>query len=746
MVLADSRTTVRHPAPSAPSPRPVPEATRASGRRTLRLLLFGAALLLAFAGFNVLFEGIFWWFPTAAAVVLPLLTLGIVGHLGRRGWQGPVAGLVVGVVLLTFGFARDRSAFGILPTFDTLARWGELVGDATRSITMQRLPATADEGILFLLAVLAVVSVVAVAPLLDRAPALAALPLLIVLDVPVAVRAGITQPVWFVLVALLYLALLRVGRRRMPVGGIVVTAAVVVTGSLVLPVLFPPAREPVRESTGFGSGINPFIDLGDDLRRDDVIPVLRYTTDAPGGLYLRLATLDEFNGINWEPDAVVDPDNDVTAFPTPPGLDDEVLRVGYTASIEITEANGRWLPVPYPAVSIEGLVGDWRWEPDGLAVRSTGGSLDGQRYDVDYLDIQPDQGQLMTDLTSDIADVYTDLPRQLPPIVEETALAVAGTGTNYERAIALQEFFADGDFQYSLDAPVEDHYDGSGIEVIAHFLEAKSGYCVHFASAMAIMARAVDIPSRVVVGFQPGESQMVDTQRGFVVDSSDLHAWPELYFEGIGWLRFEPTPGRGEAPSYSILGALDDPETPEFEGPNPAATPGAAPTTAPDLPEEPAEGPTTRVPGFAEQYAPALIAGGIGLVVLLLLLTPAGLRTLVRSRRMRAVRSGDAAAAWAEVRDTSHDHDWIAPDTETPRQLSERLSVVVGDSAVASLQRGVEAAAYAPPGTDTMTVEDVDAVRHAIADAAPLGTRLRATFAPPSLLARFGLGGRPPED
>jgi transglutaminase-like putative cysteine protease len=724
-------------------PTPRSHRSRETTRTWLRLALFAAAMLLAFAGLSTILNGVVWWFTSTLVTVLPLIAIGIATQVGRRPWQPFAAGAAVSVVALTFGYARDESFFGVLPTFETVGRWIEVANAGVASITTQRVPAEATEGILFLLAILAVVSVVFIAPALDRVPAVAALPLLVVLDIPVAVRGGVAEPHWYVFTVVAFLALLRVGRRRMPMSSVAGVAAVVIAGSLVLPVVFPEPQNAPRADSGVGTGLNPLIDLGDDLRRDTTVPAVSYVTDAPGGLYLRLATLDEFNGINWSPDASTDPENDVAAFPTPPGLSDDVPRAPYSATIEVHELGGRWLPVPYPATAVDGVTGEWRWEPDGLAVRSSGSDARGQQYDVSFLDIQPDRAQLTADADPDVSERYLTLPPLMPEIIGETAEQVAGTGSTYEKAIALQNFFSDGDFTYSIDAPVEDGYDGSGVGVIERFLEARSGYCVHFASAMAVMAREVGIPSRVVVGFQPGESQLVGGVPGFEVSSADLHAWPELYFEGIGWLRFEPTPGRGALPDYSTIEAIDDPETPEFEGTNPSAAPVEPTPAAPELPdEEPVfEG------GTVERQNPMPIIVTVVLVVLALLLSPAGLRAGIRWRRMRRVRDGgDAAAAWAEIRDTAHDHDWVAPDSETPRQLGARLAVIVGSESVMRVQDGVESAAYDRPGSLAMSVDDVAELRQAIASAAPVFMRLRATFLPPSLLARAGFTPPGPGD
>ncbi len=92
---------------------------------------------------------------------------------------------------------------------------------------------------------------------------------------------------------------------------------------------------------------------------------------------------------------------------------------------------------------------------------------------------------------------------------------------------------------------------------------------------MAAMARTLNIPARVAVGFTPGTTQ---TDGSMSVGLRDAHAWPELYFEGIGWTRFEPTPSRGTQPDYTIE------ETPSDDGsaqPLPRPTGSTAPSTRP---------------------------------------------------------------------------------------------------------------------------------------------------------------------
>src|SRR5699024_1469363 len=127
-----------------------------------------------------------------------------------------------------------------------------------------------------------------------------------------------------------------------------------------------------------------------------------------------------------------------------------------------------------------------------------------------------------------------------------------------------QAYFRGDDFEYSLDAPEK----ASG-DAISDFLSDKKGYCVQFSSAMTIMARTMGIPARIGVGFAGGE----EDDGGYDVSMQDSHAWPELYFEGAGWVRFEPTPGgpAGDLPEWTLAsGEQEDDSSEESESASPS--------------------------------------------------------------------------------------------------------------------------------------------------------------------------------
>jgi len=144
-----------------------------------------------------------------------------------------------------------------------------------------------------------------------------------------------------------------------------------------------------------------------------------------------------------------------------------------------------------------------------------------------------------------IHERYTALPDTLPTRVREYAQLVTEEGeTDYERMRLLERYLA-RNFPYTL-TPGPSPRDRDFVD---HFLfDLRTGYCVHFATAFVVMARSLGMPTRYVEGFlvngRPDEDGFID------VTNNMAHAWPEVYFEGYGWQRFEPTPAYGLPQNY----------------------------------------------------------------------------------------------------------------------------------------------------------------------------------------------------
>ena len=130
-------------------------------------------------------------------------------------------------------------------------------------------------------------------------------------------------------------------------------------------------------------------------------------------------------------------------------------------------------------------------------------------------------------------------------VLDEARRVTSDARSDYHRALLLQDYFRlDGGFRYDLET-----HSGHGIDSLEEFLfDVRAGYCQQFASAYAAMARSIGLPTRVAVGFTWGEWDSGRGEQGaYVVRGEHAHAWPEVYFAGAGWVRFEPTPGRGRA-------------------------------------------------------------------------------------------------------------------------------------------------------------------------------------------------------
>jgi len=168
--------------------------------------------------------------------------------------------------------------------------------------------------------------------------------------------------------------------------------------------------------------------------------------------------------------------------------------------------------------------------------------------------LDPEHAVTRYEATSNIAEPSADelraAPDFYPPEILRSGLQLPQTDsriarlasqitssapTNYDKAVALESYLRTH-FGYTLQLPHTPPRDP-----IADFLfERKQGHCEYFASAMAVMLRTLQIPSRVVNGFRTGEFNDVTAQ--YLIRGSDAHSWVEAYFPGYGWISFDPTP------------------------------------------------------------------------------------------------------------------------------------------------------------------------------------------------------------
>lgn len=544
------------------------------------------------------------------------------------------------------------------------------------------------------------------------------------------------------------------------VGGVATALAVLV------PALIPTVGLHVVDfgpGNGGGDEItieNPTTDLVRDFKSGDDTPLLRVTTTAQAPSYFRILALTRFSDVEWSPgDRDVPSDNGATGLlPPPEGVAAEMSRAERPYDVTVLpDFDSLWLPTPAPASRVE-AEGDWRYDSrtmDFLAVPDDL-TTSGLQYTTSGIDLEITAERLEDagPAAGKVDEIFTEVPDDVPPIVRELAVEVtADEKSQFDKAVALQEWFReDGGFQYSLDSA-----EGSGYDALVTFLSegpgGRTGYCEQFASSMAVMARLLGIPARVAVGFLNATPAGSNT---WIYSTNDLHAWPELYFDGAGWVRFEPTPaGRAaDVPAYTQPGA-----TPEIE-PTPTASESssgaAVPSNRPTESQDTTAGTSTDDESVTETFwLPALgVVVAIAAVTLLLLLP-----RLVRTRRReRRLADGDPEQVWTELRDTAVDLGVPWPSGRSPRTTRDALvdhlglpissttpdrpphGAEIAPEGVAALGRivgALERLRYSRPGSAERTAlrTDAETCLASLAGGAPRSARRRATWWPRSVVA-----------
>ncbi|MGJ5896230.1 transglutaminase [Streptomyces sp. V2] len=791
-----------------------------SGRARVTLCS-AAATLMAATALLPLVDRSSWFLQ---AVLLLLVQSGVGAAARRIPLARPLtvaAQVLVTVLLLTLVFAREQALAGIVPGPEAIARFADLFQAGGDDVSRYAIPAPLSDGIRLMLigGVLVIGLLVDTLAVTFRNAAPAGLPLLALYSVAAGLSEGGSDWLWFLVAAAGYLMLLLAeGRERLSQWGRVFggaprgpggpgaaegPVAPVRTGrrigmaalgvALVVPLLpIPAIQGGLLDSTGAGVGagtggggtisaVNPLVSLRDSLNidQDRTVLTLRTNSNDLSDMYLRIVSLDDFDGTTWRPSRKriqEVPKN----FPTPVGLRSDVKRAEVTTQVTAADWYAQdWLPMPYPPSGVR-IAGNWRFEPEGMTlVGDHGQNTRGLTYQVNSLEVQPTAEQLAAapEARTSILGDYTEVPSSLPSVVWQQARQITrGAETDYAKAVALQDYFAvTGGFQYDTQVDV-----GTGPDAIATFLRDKQGFCVHYSFAMAAMARTLGIPARVAVGFAPGTPQGNGTVE---VSLKDAHAWPELYFEGIGWTRFEPTPTRGSTPSYTLPDSAD-PAAPVV--PESSASASAAPSAAPSASAS-CSAVERKENGCASALPVDSATGGGGgtpwykvawwslLAVLVIAVPSLPMLWRLRRRSLRlasarhagagpggdragpqgavgdplapgedpSVRAGEAAVAhvlavWRELTDTAWDFG-IAPDEAlTPRRAAERI-VELGEleePAARSVHRvagAVEQVLFAPhPRAEAGLADEARAVRAAFRARATWPVRLRALVAPRS--------------
>jgi transglutaminase-like putative cysteine protease len=480
-----------------------------------------------------------------------------------------------------------------------------------------------------------------------------------------------------------------------------------------------------RANTGlsgeyYGSvAYNPFVGIRQNLISQTNVPVFVAAVEgdvAAADLYWRMVTLDSFDGVQWHVggESEIARPEELVAFETSGDFFGPTDSV--TQEVTVLALQMDWLPAAYAPI---GLTAPNRAVDRGFRVKADDASLrfdaltyrgmvytvesEVPRPDLDVLsrtddgavsvvfagaieaeEYEPGPGTPTIEVVElEGADRFLALPETIEGRIRLLAIETTrGLQTDFEKAIALETFFrTPGNFAYSTSI-----VPGHGATSLADWLldpasdNYRTGYCEQFATSMAVMARMLGIPSRVVLGFTPGT--LLEDGR-VVVRDRNAHAWVEMWMPTQGWVRFDPTP-RGDGINPTTVGELPFDAATYLDVPVPDVIVNADSSQGGVLvrDEDPIDVPdrvTATGGGDDASNGPLLPAWflpiGVGAFIMF------GLVPVVkwarRRRRLRLLDNGDISAAWREIVDRLTDLGDGPRFDATPMETAERTDPVM---------------------------------------------------------------------
>jgi transglutaminase-like putative cysteine protease len=360
----------------------------------------------------------------------------------------------------------------------------------------------------------------------------------------------------------------------LPLAGLLAGCAAL--GGAVIGPRLPGAGEDALVDTGSRSEtvevLSPLVDIRSRLVNLKNVEMMSVASPSPH--YWRATGLPIFDGQTWRV-----PQSDLDSVDG--SFADPGNRTLETHNVRISGLKDKLLPAVFSAVSVSGGA-EVNWVPSTGTLVVPDGLHRGDEFEIvsAYVDLSAAALSAATSVDPP-DDLSLSLPDDFPASVAQTARDVtAGAATTYDKMITLQNWFHEN-FQYSLAVQ-----KGHGDNAMVNFLRIRLGYCEQFAGTFAAMARSLGIPARVAVGYTPGELR---SDGRYHVYGRNAHAWPEVWFDDIGWVSFDPTPGRGEPGSEDYTG-----NTPQQAGASTDSGDGTPlETTPPTLPATtvPIEGP-----------------------------------------------------------------------------------------------------------------------------------------------------------
>lgn len=264
--------------------------------------------------------------------------------------------------------------------------------------------------------------------------------------------------------------------------------------------------------------------------------------------YWRVESKSIYTGEGWQKNPAENRQSDRTINELMLTTVDYQQRLSPTEEIQLTFSGGeRYIPLPYGQVSVALQTTqsiELAYSRDSGRVDADA-SLNNLLIQMDWLDLEYTIAELaLVSLKRPEGSIdYLQLPESFPVAIQQLAEEiVGGQSTLIGQVQAIEQYLKENElFRYS---KIDATYPEKEQDFVSHFLfESHVGYCDHFSTSMTVMLRSIGIPARWVKGFASGTPIALEEEATrYAIRNNDAHSWVEVYFEGYGWLPFEPTP------------------------------------------------------------------------------------------------------------------------------------------------------------------------------------------------------------
>ncbi len=547
-------------------------------------------------------------------------------------------------------------------------------------------------------------------------------------------------------------------RRSQLVTGGAVAGVLVVAVAVALGPGVPGARGTAwinYRSAGSGSGSNilnvtsPLVSVGAKLNgKQSTNVVFTVKTTEPKGNYWRVIALDKFEADGW---GLSSDRRSTSNLPGPTNAPGTTL---VTQTFHLADIDALWLPAAYRPVDIDVPHSQVLPGSTSLFLQSP---LAGLTYVVHSEVSNPDKTVLESVTAADLTAMSADLslPANFSPRARTYAQVLTkNAATPYDKAIALMNAFHTPQFTYDTSVDL-----GTGAAALDRFLfQTHAGFCEQYASAFAELARAIGLPTRVAVGYQPG----TQSRGTWHVEEKDAHAWPEVWLgPTVGWYRFEPTPtrvdpvtGLGGGKGSSDPGATTTTTAPKSQTTTPTSI-SSTPTTGPTLgaappPTTPPKSRGTRA--HVITIVAVVVAVGIGALGALLGALAYAAWNRTRRRRRDPDDRRRVLGAWSEALERLEALGIQRRPSTTSLEFALRQAPALGAGAAGpplmDLARLHTLAMYSPePPTAAEADEawtELDAITAALRVSVPRSRRLRLRWFSGFLRTRPSPSPEPP--